>query len=91
MSDGQNWWGFWWGETVENFCPSISLSLHFMLINADCHRYLSFLEENSVNFNVTGNYGFCVVLFYIVSGSEPLLLGNTLGTLLESVSFLFSL
>lgn len=67
------------------------LSLHFVFSNADCPKCLSFLEVNYVNFNVTGDYGFCVVLSNIDSGAEPLLLGNTLGTLLENVSFLFSL
>ena len=38
-----------------------------------------------------GNYGFCAVLFDIDSGLKSLLLGITLGTLLENVTLLFSL
>lgn len=92
VGDGPNWWGFFHGgRQWKTFIPPFHchLSLHFMFSNADCHKYLNFLEENNFNSNVMGHCGFCVVLFNTDSGSEPLLLGNTLGTLLENVSFLF--
>lgn len=62
-----------------------------MFGNTNCHKYLSLLEENNFNFSVIDNYEFCVVLFNTDYGSEPLLLGNMLGTLLENVTLLFSL
>ena len=63
----------------------------FYVLQCKWHKYLSFWEENNFNVNAMDNYGFCVVLFDIDRGLEPLLLGITLGTLLENVTLLFSL
>lgn len=81
-----------WDEDSGRFLfPSFCChhSRHFMFGNTNRRKYLRFLEENNFNFNVMDNYEFCVVLFN--TGSGHLLLGNTLGTLLENVSLLFSL
>lgn len=57
VGDGQNWWLFLvGGRQRKTFVPPFHcyLSLHFMFSNADCHKYLNFLEENNFHSNVMG-------------------------------------